>query len=389
MKFMKKILTLVTWSLFPAIALVVLFFVSPSFALFGKKIESFSADYVTIAPNGKIQSTSKYYITPDAQRIDGMPGMDRGGMAEMNLSILVLKKQDKQYMYNHDKKLVFESPVDEENMQGLMKDLNNAKSEKVLGKEKVSGYKCVKKEVVTSMNIMGMTHTDTNIIWQSDRFDMPLRVKDERGEILEMRNIKTGKPPSKIFKPLTGYNKVTNMMALMGVDFGAMMAEEDAAQDVKEEEKEVDVNAMMNHLQKSIGDKMSPEDKEMMMGIMGQVMGQAAGQTPEGGSASEQLWQVIPRHGNDQVGYEMKIHNNYDVVLGTNSTLQQVFGFYIKELTSLGWQDRGAAYRTSQSKTMHLMKGDVMLQIALAEKPSGMKGDYKVYYNLHYTGTGR
>ena len=88
--------------------------VQPAFALFGGKVDSFTADMVEIAPGGKVVNTSKIYMTPDAMRMDGMPGGGAKGMPKMNISLLVLEKQDKQYFYNHDKKLVFESPVDKE-----------------------------------------------------------------------------------------------------------------------------------------------------------------------------------------------------------------------------------------------------------------------------------
>ncbi|MCF8069920.1 MAG: hypothetical protein K9L30_15165 [Desulfobacterales bacterium] len=47
---------------------------APAFALFGGKIDSFSADNVEIDPSGKVVNTSKIYMAPDALRMDGMPG---------------------------------------------------------------------------------------------------------------------------------------------------------------------------------------------------------------------------------------------------------------------------------------------------------------------------
>lgn len=74
------------------------FMVAPSLshALFGGKIESFSADQVMISPDGKVMSTSKLYITPDVYRMDGLPMGGQGGMTQ-NLTILGFKKQNKQY----------------------------------------------------------------------------------------------------------------------------------------------------------------------------------------------------------------------------------------------------------------------------------------------------
>ena len=171
-----------TWTKFFWVVLLC-FMVAPSlsYALFGGKIEDFSADQVMISPDGKVMSTSKLYITKAAYRMDGLPMGGQGGMTQ-NLTILGFKKQNKQYIYNHDKKLFFESQLDENDMLEKMKSNENVDSEKVLGKEKVSGYKCVKKEVTTTMTMMGMKHTSTQILWQSDKFEFPLRIRMEEGQ---------------------------------------------------------------------------------------------------------------------------------------------------------------------------------------------------------------
>ena len=372
-------------TLFFATALALCFTVSPCHALFGGKLDSFSAENVEIAPNGKVVNISKIYMTPDAMRMDGMPGQGGQGMPKMDLSVLVLKKQNKQYFYNHDKKLVFESPVDDEISKAGYKAMDNIESEKVLGKEKVSGYKCVKKEVVTSMNVMGQTIKNKLIVWESDRFEMPLRTQDEDGAIQEMRNIKTGKPSKKLFRPLTGYKKVDNMMAVMGMDFKAMMAQENAkeAEVQPQNMEEIDTKKMMEQMSQAMGDNMSPEQKAQMMQIMSQAMAQT-NQKNVGQGASKDLFKIIPRRAGDKVGYEMKINNILDVILGTNSTLQQVFDFYGKKLSAKGWKDGGTFIQNGQG-TKSMSKGDQTILFAWADKPTDMKGNYKLYYNIHYT----
>ncbi len=219
------------------VSLISLFsvFATFSYAFPGGKIEGFSAENVEISKDGKIMNKSMLYLKPGAMRIDGMPGMGRDpNEPDLNISMLVLQKENKQYIYNHDKKLVFESSVDEKNLKAGYKAMDNIESEKVLGKEKVAGYKCVKKEVVTSYKMMGMNTKHKVIVWESDKFDLPLRTQDEDGTIQEMRNIKKGNPPKKYFTPLQGYKQVSNMMAVMGMDFGKMM-EEDSKQDQPEE----------------------------------------------------------------------------------------------------------------------------------------------------------
>jgi len=367
--------------------------VSPAWAMFGGKVDSFSADNVEIAPNGKVVNTSKIYMTPDAMRMDGMPGGGGKGMPKMDISLLVLKKQDKQYFYNHDKKLVFESPVDEEMTKAGYKVTDNIDSEKVIGKEEVSGYKCVKKEVVISIKALGQTMKNKLIVWESDKFEMPLRTMDEDGAVQEMRNIKTGKPSKKLFQPLTGYKKVGNMMAVMGLDFGAMMGQDKAAQEADmaeekttdgQESETVDTQSIMAHLQESMGDNMSPEEKAQMMQMMAQAMGQA-NQTNMGQGASKDLWEIIPKRGGDTVGYEMKMHNTLDVILGTNSTLQQVFDFYGKKLSAKGWKNQSTYIEEGQGM-MSMRKGGDTIMFAWADKPMDMRGNYKLYYNVHYIG---
>ena len=370
-----------------AVFVLCLMAAAPAFALFGGKVDSFAADMVEIERSGKVVNTSKLYMTPDAMRMDGMPGGGAKGMPNLNISLLVLKKKDKQYVYNHDKKLVFESPIDEEMTNAGYKAMDNIESENVLGKEKVSGYKCVKKEVTTSMAVMGSSMKSRLIVWESDKFAMPLRTMDEDGAIQEMRNIKTGKPSKKLFRPMAGYKKVDNMMAVMGMDFGAMMAadedEDEQGSNGSQGNDDVDAQALMAHLQQTMGKNMSPEEKEQMMKILGQTMAQV-NQTNPGQGASKDLWKIIPKRGSDRVGYEMKINNTLDVILGTNSTLQQVFDYYGKKLVAKGWTSQSTYIEDGQGM-MSLQKNNETIMFAWAEKPTDMKGNYKLYYNVHYT----
>ncbi len=251
----------------------VLFFLYPlsAYALFGGKIDSYSADSVTISPDGKIVSESQYYFTPDAQRIDGFPGPQHPSMDKMDLSMLILIKEKKQYFYNHEKKLVYEDTVDEKDLKPGYENFGDIKSEKVLGKEKVSGYKCTKKEVVTTHKMMGMTSKNTVIVWESERFEMPLRVQDENGGLMEMRNIKTGKPAKKHFKPIQGYKKVSNMMAVMGMDFGNMsMGDEppSAPAEVTSEEPQLPTTAS----KETVEEESPPQSSEMNRENIGKAL---------------------------------------------------------------------------------------------------------------------
>ncbi len=205
-------------------------------ALFGGKVESFSADQVVIAPDGKEMGTARLYVTPDAQRMDGIPGGGPRGQM-MNMTIISFKNQNKQYIYNHDKKLVYDANIDEAAMMKDLKAYENVDETEVLGKEKVSGYSCVKKRITTASTIMGIKTTATTILWQSDKIDFPLRIKSENGGMSELRNIDTDEPSKKLFEPLPGYKEVGNLMAVMGMDFTAMAREDnDAMEDAADDE---------------------------------------------------------------------------------------------------------------------------------------------------------
>ncbi|MCK5233015.1 MAG: DUF4412 domain-containing protein, partial [Desulfobulbaceae bacterium] len=267
---------------------------SSSHALLGAKTENFSADQVMISPDGKVMSTSKLYITPDAYRMDGLPMGGQGGVTR-NLTFLGFKKQDKQYIYNHDKKLVFESQLDENGMLEKMKSKENIDSEKILGKEKVSGYKCVKKEVTRTMTMMGTKITITQIEWQNDRFEFPLRIKMEEGPTTEFRNIKKGKPSKKLFKHPKGYKKVDNMMAAMGIDFVAMAGERRASRDKARKSapqkniNDIDVEEMMASMQQVMGEDADPKQREQFQQIMARAMNQARQINMKKGAANG-LW---------------------------------------------------------------------------------------------------
>ncbi len=190
-------------------------------ALFGGKIGEFSADMVELTPDGKVVNTIKLYITPTAVRMDGMPGAGMNpNMPTMALSMFTFKDKDEHYIFNHDKKLYYKTSMDEEGLADLVKDYKDAQQVKKLGTEKVSGYKCTKKEVTSTSTVFGMTHTSTALIWQSDQFEMPLRTKSENGHMTELRNIDKGTQSRSTFKLPSGYKQVDNMMAAMGMDFG-------------------------------------------------------------------------------------------------------------------------------------------------------------------------
>ena len=364
------------------------FMISPplSHAIFGGEIENFSADQVMISPDGKVMSTSKLYVTPDAYRMDGLPMGGQGGVTR-NLSFLGFKKQNRQYIYNHDKKLYFESQLDGDNMLEKLKSPENIDSEKTLGKEKVSGYKCVKKEVTTTMEMMGRKVTTTQILWQNDQFEFPLRIQMENGRIMELRNIDEGKPSKKMFRRPAGYKKVDNMMAVMGMDFGAMVREKRASRKKSREPvrdmKDVNLEEMLAKMKQAMGENVDPEQMAQLQQTMAQAMKQVR-QTNMNQGAADGLWKIIPKRPGDNIGSEMKSPNVYTVIMGSNTSLDQVFSFYKQKLKPEGWKDGGMFIQDGMG-TFTMIKGETRLVIAWADNP-GMKDNYELFYNLKLSG---
>lgn len=382
--------------------------VSPCAAIqLGGKVEHFTADSVTIDSSGKVMNTGKIYVSGPVMRMDGIGGMMGRGMGEKtpDISILIFKNQKTMYFYNHDKKLVYQGPLEEEDMLPGYKAMGDVVSEKTLGEEQVSGYKCTKKQIVTSTNIMGMNQKNTLTVWESDRFEAPLRTMTDDGAINELRNIKEGKPPEKLLKLLPGYKKVGNMMAVMGVDFGAMRDQnqgrdsgsqtvQDSAQSRTEKNRRgqaagqqtrenMNANDLMTQMNEAMGDQMDPEEKKQLMAIMANAMDKAKN-TKEGTGAAEKIWQFIPQRQGDQIGAELKTTNVLTVTMGTRADLMSVFTFYKTTLASQGWRDQGMFLQSGEGH-LSMSKADMTLSISSADNP-GLQGSYANFYIMQLTG---
>ena len=193
-------------------ALTVLFSGVSAYALFGSKITKYTADQVTIDSKGKVQHKGKIYVTPDKIRVDGM---SPGGAGD----IVMIFRKDKNigWTLNPKKKIYMERPLNEKEMEQAINKFIDSKNERVLGTENVNGFKCTKKEVETTVSVMGFKRTVKNIVWISKKLDMPVRTKSQNGSITELKNLKKGTPPGKYFEIPKGYKKVSNMMELMGM----------------------------------------------------------------------------------------------------------------------------------------------------------------------------
>jgi hypothetical protein len=197
-----------------------------SSALLEDKIIKFTADQVMIDSNGKVQHKGKLYMTQEKMRMDGISPGDQGNM-------VMIFRRDKNlgWTLNPDKKLYMERPLNEKEMERTTKKFIDSRNEKVLGTEKISGFKCTKKEVETTVEFMGYKQTIKTIVWVSKRLDMPIRTMSQDGSITELRNIKEGAPAAKYFEVPREYKKVSNMMELMGMDMSERGKESPEAAD--------------------------------------------------------------------------------------------------------------------------------------------------------------
>lgn len=197
-------------------------FVLAAAASGAEKVANFTADQVTIGPDGKTLATSRISVLGDTKyRIDGI-------MRESGNDIVSIMRRDlkKNWMLNLTKKTYVEQVFDEKELEKLAGSVKSSQSEKILGEESVSGYPCTKKEIVSEFQVMGMKQKSRMLVWQSPRFDMPLRTRGEDGHLTELRNIKEGAPPAALFELPAGFTKVAGMMELIG--------EQDAADEEEE-----------------------------------------------------------------------------------------------------------------------------------------------------------
>ncbi len=201
-----------TWKAAAIVGLIMMSFVSIGHA---GKIENFTADQIVIDPSGNVQREGKFYVTPQKMRMDILAPQ---GPKDM---VMIFRRDLKlQYMINTGKKIYVETVIDESEMEKATKQMVLGQNEKILGSETVSGYKCTKKQVDTTVEVMGYKTKTRSIVWIADQFEMPLRTQTEDGSVTEMRNIKKGRPAANVFEVPKGYQKSPDMMSFMAAVMG-------------------------------------------------------------------------------------------------------------------------------------------------------------------------
>jgi hypothetical protein len=239
--------------IFPAMGLLVMLWATTAQALPDGKITAFTADQVHLDPSGKIVSTGKLYVAPEKMAMNGMPAGPEG----QTLSIILFKNEKRQCTLNTQKKLYFEGPTDHQNLMPDMKARKMDETEKILGTETISGFKCTKKETESTVEFMGIKRKSKQIVWITDVLDLPVRTQTEDGSITELRNIEKGMPDATHFEIPKGYQKVPSMMAVMGMEFS-----EDEGEDPDSEQEDAHPDNRSFDLPKDLKNFKLPSGKQ-------------------------------------------------------------------------------------------------------------------------------
>lgn len=215
------------------------------------KVKDFSADQVYTDSTGKVRNTGKIFFTSEKMRMEGL-GMGAPSSEKQNDMVVVVRKdRGVHWMINNTKKAYFERGIDEKEMESLSGLVKEAEV-KVLGTEKIQGYKCTKRQVTTHVEIMGFKKKSQSVQWISEDFPMPLRIQNEDGSTTELKNIKEGRQPGSLFELPSGYTQVSNIFELMDDSSGETprrkMRQEES--DSKEEDKSSISESLKKYLPK-------------------------------------------------------------------------------------------------------------------------------------------
>jgi hypothetical protein len=130
----------------------------------------------------------------------------------------------------------------------------------------------------------GQTFKNKMIVWENDRFEFPLRTRDEDGSIQEIRNINTDKPAAKFFKPIKGYQQVSSMLSVMGMGL-ADLTDLEGANNGQQSMQGFDMSEMMEHMEhmeQAVDDNLDEQQKNQMIELMQQAMDQFNGSDGSG-----------------------------------------------------------------------------------------------------------
>lgn len=173
------------------------------------KNDPFSADHITVTPDGK-EIKGKIYAGKNHMRME----MNQPGMP-FKMIVIASEKDKTATMLNMQAKRYWVMPLDQSSMAGLIEKEPDMAKRKKLGTETVNGFKCTKYLLTNEVNMMGVKKEVEVTVWEAKEIRFPIRSETKDGVVQELRNVKMGEPPAKLFKVPAGFTKANNMMELM------------------------------------------------------------------------------------------------------------------------------------------------------------------------------
>lgn len=171
-----------------------------------EKIQGFSADKVVFDEQGVETHRARIYRTPEMFRTDMHIRGDRD-------KVTVIFRNDKKliWIYHQAKRIYVEGPLDTDTWEKVSGNTSGASEVIVLGREKVSGYHCIKRKRIRSVHMPGRTVRSEYIEWFSEKLDAVVRHTSGKGRsAVELQNIREGRPTMDYFRLPGGYRKVGN-----------------------------------------------------------------------------------------------------------------------------------------------------------------------------------
>ncbi|MCP4661277.1 MAG: DUF4412 domain-containing protein [bacterium] len=165
----------------------------------GGPVTSFSAEQVTRLP-GQPEQIVRVFVAPQKLRMEMEVPM--GAMVN-----IVREDLGIMWMLVPERQAYREMPMDEAQLNAMMREVNQEQITEELGTETVNGFPCRKVRITTNVEVMGMRHEGTAVVWTTPALPMPIRSETEDGAVSELREIKPGAQPEELFEIPEGYEK--------------------------------------------------------------------------------------------------------------------------------------------------------------------------------------
>lgn len=189
------------------------------------KITQFQAKQVHLDQAGQIRTTNQIYSMPDKLRLEMNHPSGQGSM------IMIFRKdKEVHWILSPKNKRYTEQPMDEAAWERTRGDFIKAQNMEDLGMETVQGFRCRKRRVTTTVQVMGVKRTSTSTVWSSPKIAFPIRTESQTGEVTELRNIKKGVQPDALFEIPCSYTQVSSMIELGSANMAPKTSQPEAEQ---------------------------------------------------------------------------------------------------------------------------------------------------------------